>query len=178
MLKTLKHALLLTGPSGSLSAPLADPILPKLAMLYEGECEGLGPQAAATKFGYCKQRYFQLRHAFQTHGTQALLNGKRGPKTNYRRTDQVLQQVVRYRFLDPEASAQVLAQKLRQTDFPISTRSVERVIAQFGLQKKTPRLSAHSRATPGRNPSDQKVRPPRTRRPRKSGAGRSPTPGR
>ena len=33
--------------------------------------------------------------------------------------------------------ADVIAQKLRQTGFPISTRSVERVIGDFGLQKKT-----------------------------------------
>ena len=41
------------------------------------------------------------------------------------------------RFLDPQASTAVIAQKLRQTGLPISNRSVERVIAEFGLQKKT-----------------------------------------
>jgi hypothetical protein len=45
--------------------------------------------------------------------------------------------VIRHRFLDPDASAEVIAQKLRQCEWPISTRSVERVIEQFGLQKKT-----------------------------------------
>jgi hypothetical protein len=45
--------------------------------------------------------------------------------------------VIRHRFLDPEASAGVIAQKLRQTGFVISTRSVERAIADFGLQKQT-----------------------------------------
>jgi hypothetical protein len=34
-------------------------------------------------------------------------------------------------------SAEVIAQKLRQTGFVISTRSVERVIEDYGLQKKT-----------------------------------------
>ena len=60
----------------------------------------------------------------------------RGPKHNYRRTDELVRQVIRHRFLDPEASADVIAQKLRQTGLPISTRSVERVIADYGLQKK------------------------------------------
>jgi hypothetical protein len=32
-------------------------------MLIEGECEEAGPLEAARKFGYSKQRYFQLRAA-------------------------------------------------------------------------------------------------------------------
>ena len=71
----------------------------------------------------------------------ALKSAKRGPKTNYRRTEQVVRQIIRHRFLDPDASAEVIAQKLRQCGWEISTRSVERVIGQFGLQKKTPRVS-------------------------------------
>jgi len=59
------------------------------------------------------------------------------PKSNYRRTQQAVLQVMRHRFLDPEASADVIAQKLRQTHFPISRRSVQRTIADLGLQKKT-----------------------------------------
>ena len=37
--------------------------------------------------------------------------------------------------LDPNASADVIAQKLRQTGFVISKRSVERVIADYALGK-------------------------------------------
>jgi hypothetical protein len=36
----------------------------------------------------------------------------------------------------------VIAQKIRQTGLKISTRSVERVIEDFGLQKKTSSLSS------------------------------------
>jgi hypothetical protein len=64
------------------------------------------------------------------------MNKTTGPKSNYRRTDEAVRQIIRHRFLDPLASAEVIAQRLRQTQFPISTRSVERVIADFGLQKK------------------------------------------
>ena len=110
-------------------------------MLIEGECEGLGPTQAAKKFSFSKQRYFQLRTAFIQQGALALLSHKRGPKRNYRRTDEVIRQVIRHRFLDPQASPEVIAQKLRQCGLSISTRSVERVIEQFGLQKKTPSLS-------------------------------------
>jgi transposase len=128
----------LCGPVGSLLVPHEDEITHKLAMLIEGEVEGLGPGAAATKFGFSKQRYFQLRAAFLARGAAALLSHKRGPKTRSRRTDEAVRQIIRHRFLDPDASAEVVAQKLRQSGLPISTRSVERVLAEFGLQKKTP----------------------------------------
>ena len=127
----------LHGPTGTLPVRDDDEITRKLAMLVEGECEGLGPTRAAEKFGYCKQRYFQLRQAFLRHGALALRSRKRGPKTRYRRTDEVIRQVIRHRFLDRDASAEVIAQKLAQAGWTISTRSVERVIEEFGLQKKT-----------------------------------------
>jgi transposase len=127
----------LVGQGGSLSIPVDDEITRKLAMLIEGECEGLGPLRAAAKFGFSKQRYFQLRQAFHEHGAASLQSRPRGPKTNYRRTHEVVRQVIRYRFLDPEASPQVIGQRLRQTGQSISTRSVERVIAEYGLQRKT-----------------------------------------
>ena len=127
----------LHGPAGTLPVPDDDEITRKLAMLVEGECEGLGPTRAAEKFGYCKQRYFQLRQAYLRQGAIGLRSRKRGPKTRYRRTDEVVRQVIRHRFLDPDASADVIAQKLRQAGWVISTRSVERVVEEFGLQKKT-----------------------------------------
>ncbi len=141
MLRIYKKSLRLEGPQGVLTVPLDDEITLKLAMLFEGECEGLGPIAAARKFGYSKQRYFQLLHDFGQKGALALRSSKRGPKTNYRRTDALVRQVIRFRFLDPEASPAVIAQKLRQSGHAISTRSVERVVEVYGLQKKTLRLS-------------------------------------
>lgn len=106
-------------------------------MLIEGECEGSGPLQAARKFGFSRQRYFQLRSAFSELGAAALQSGKRGPKTHYRRTHEVICQVIRHRFLDPDASAEVIAQKLSQSQWAVSIRSVQRVIEEFGLQKKT-----------------------------------------
>lgn len=132
----------LVGEHGSLLVLPEDEVTLKLAMLIEGECEGLGPLKAAEKYGYSKQRYFQLRELFLARGAQALQNRRRGPKSNYRRTDELVRQVIRHRFLDPDASPDVIAQKLRQTEFLISTRSVERVIADFGLQKKTLSMSS------------------------------------
>ncbi len=132
----------LVGPSGPLPVSPHDEVTCKLAMLIAGECLGLGPVQAAQAFGYSKQRYFQLRDAFAERGASALVNRKPGPTRPYRRTDEAVRQVVRHRFLDPEASAEVIAQKIRQTGLPLSTRSAERIIEQFGLQKKTLSLPA------------------------------------
>lgn len=127
----------IVGTGGSLPVPEDDEVTRKLTMLIEGECEGLGPLRAASKFGYSKQRYFQLRAAFAELGAASLQSRKRGPKTHYRRTAEVVRQVIRHRFLDPDASAEVIAQKLTQSGWEVSIRSVQRVIEEFGLQKKT-----------------------------------------
>jgi transposase len=126
----------IVGPTGELIVPADDEITPRLVMLLEGECEGLGAAAAARKHGLTRQRYYQVLKLFQKRGALALQPQPRGPKTNYVRTDEVERQVIRHRFLDPEASADIIAQKLRQAGLPISTRSVERVIEKYGLQKK------------------------------------------
>jgi hypothetical protein len=131
------HHAQLTGSAGSLAVLPDDEITLKLAMLYEGQCEGLGPTQAARKFDYSKARYFQLLHRYEAYGALALQSQPTGPKSNYRRTDEIVRQIIRHRFLDPEASADVLAQKLRQTHHPLSVRSIHRVIADYGLQKKT-----------------------------------------
>jgi transposase len=125
------------GSTGELVIPSHDEITPRLMMLLEGECEGLGAAEAALKHGVTRQRYYQVLKLFQKDGATALVNQKRGPKTNYVRTDEVERQVIRQRFLDPDASADIIAHKLRQAGFSISTRSVERVIEKYGLQKKT-----------------------------------------
>jgi|WetSurMetagenome_2_1015567.scaffolds.fasta_scaffold263603_1 hypothetical protein len=139
------------GPGGLLDVPENDEITRKLLMLIEGECEGAGPLEAARKFGYSKQRYFQLRVAYGEGGAPALQSRKRGPKTHYRRTAEAVRQVIRHRFLDGEASAEVIAQKLCQCGWKISIRSVERIIADYGLQKKTPQMpSASGNAVRGR----------------------------
>lgn len=126
-----------TGPGGALTVHPDDEVTRRLAMLLAGECEGVAVSEVARRFQFSRQRYYQLLSLFKKHGASALAPECRGPKTDYRRTDQAIRMVIRYRFLDPEASPDVIAQKLRQLDHCISTRSVERIIADYGLQKKT-----------------------------------------
>jgi len=132
-----KNKLRFTGPGGSLLVPNDDEVCRRLAMLIEGECEGLGPSKAAQKFHFTRQRYYQILSAFYADGAEGLLLQNPGPKADYRRTDQVVRLVIRCRFLDPDSSPAVIAQKIRQQTLPISQRSVERIIADYGLQKKT-----------------------------------------
>ena len=137
MIDYTPEGLVLVGPEGRLLVPEQDDITSKLAMLFEAQCEGRRVIDTVKKFGFTKQRYYQLLHLFQEKGASALQNQKRGPKSNYRRTQENIHQVIRHRFLDPNASPEVITQKMRQSEIQISTRSVERVIQDFGLQKKT-----------------------------------------
>src|SRR6266571_546375 len=110
----------LTGPAGVLQLEPTDELAHRFLMLVEGECLQANVATVAQKYGYCRQRYYQILDAFERGGLPALQPQKTGPKSNYRRTDQAVRQVLRYRFLDPESSPDVIAQKLRQTRFPIS----------------------------------------------------------
>jgi hypothetical protein len=125
------------GPAGEIPVLLDDLVVSRLAMLIEGQCEGLGATQAAEKHDLTKQRYFQLLKLYREQGSAGLQGHKPGPKRNYVRTDELVRQVIRHRFLDPDATIDVIAQKLRQSGFPVSVRSVVRVIEEYGLQKKT-----------------------------------------
>jgi hypothetical protein len=163
--------------SGSLPISDTDEITRKLAMLIDGECGSEGIDRVAAKFGFSRQRYFQIRTLFLEKGGQALLSSKRGPKSRYRRTQELVCQVIRHRFLDPEASTEVIAQKLRQCNFGISKRTVDRVINQFGLQKKT--LSVPPSTPAGRtgNLSNSAKKPARKNRSPQRRTRRPPTAG-
>jgi transposase len=136
----------LTGPAGSLSVPDTDEQARRFLMLVEGECLQGQVGATAQKFGFCRQRYYQMLADYQRGGLSALLPKKTGPKSNYRRTEQLVRQILRHRFLDPDASPEVIAQKLRQAGLAISQRSIGRVIADYGLQKKTLRAQSQKSA--------------------------------
>src|SRR5206468_2352313 len=78
----------------------------RFLMLLEGQCLHESISTVVDKYGYCRQRYYQLLEAFQQGGLPALQPKKTGPKSNYRRTEQVVRQVLRYIFLDTDASGE------------------------------------------------------------------------
>lgn len=124
------------GPRGSLPLVTDDEVARKLLMLMEGQCYS-GAKAAASKYNYTTARYYQLLSAYRQAGSEALRNEKTGPKARPRRSPELVRQVIRHRVLDPDATGAVITQKLQQTGFQISKRSVERVLEEYGLQKKT-----------------------------------------
>lgn len=88
------------------------------------------------KYGYTKQRFFQILKLYKEGGVEALATQKTGPKRNRIRTENIENLIVRYKFLDPLMSAAVITQKLKQQGISISQRSVMRTITERGLSKK------------------------------------------
>lgn len=112
-----------------------DSLAMKLAMLIEGRCT-IGVKAACQKFGYTEQRFYQLMKQYEQEGAIALVDKKRGSDAKPVRTEVVVNQIIRLRFLDPLADTAVIVQKMNQRGFRVSKRSVERTITEYGLQKK------------------------------------------
>ncbi|MCK4313034.1 MAG: helix-turn-helix domain containing protein [Candidatus Cloacimonetes bacterium] len=125
------------GLSGSLSICNDDVISKKLAMLIDVKCNNFKIKDAVKKYGYSKQRFYQVLNDYKREGALGLRNRTPGPKNNSIRKQAVINQIIRYRFLDPAATVDVVVQKLNQTGFKISKRSVERTLTDYGLQKKT-----------------------------------------
>jgi transposase len=112
-----------------------DNLAMKLSMLFEGHCT-IGVKEAIKKYGYTEQRYYQLLAKYQEFGAQALIDKKSGSDKQPVRTKDVLNQIIRLRFLDPFSSAGVISQKMNQIGMKVSKRSVERTITEYGIQKK------------------------------------------
>ena len=116
-----------------------DTLLWKLSMILEAahpESRQTTIETIAAKYGYTREYFYQVLEKLKTQGSQSLADRPTGPKTRYKRTPEVTKQILRHRFLDPEANCEVIAQKMRQTGYKVSQRSVERVIGEYGLQKK------------------------------------------
>src|SRR4029077_17797224 len=101
-------ALRIIGPAGALPVLPDDRVGSRLAMLIEGQCEGLGAAKAAEKLELSKQRYFQLLKLYREQGSAGLQGHTPGPKRNYVRTDELVRQVIRHCFLDPDATVDVI----------------------------------------------------------------------
>ena len=123
----------------------------KFVMLIEGHLYGV--KDTCVKYGYTEQRYYQLLKKYNSVGSKGLMDKKRGSEKQPVRTELVTNQIIRLRFLDPFSSAAVISQKLRQQGHEVSTRSVERTITEYGLQKK--RMSL----TPGKKKKVKRLKP-------------------
>lgn len=139
---------------GTLCIKAEDKISRKLAMLFEGECMNISISEVARKYGYSRQYYYQVLDLFKKVGSDGIKDKKTGPKENFVRKDNIINQIIRYKFLDPDASADVIVQKLKQSGHNVSQRSVERTITEYGLQKKTPFIKSRKKIKRDRRTSN------------------------
>lgn len=121
-----------------LSVSASDPVAWKLLMLFDAAQDKAAGRIEdiANKYGYSREHFYVIKNAYDKNGAKGLMNNPTGPKTDYVRTSLIKKEVIRLRFLDPEANSEVIAQKMKQMGRPISQRSVERIINEYGLQKK------------------------------------------
>lgn len=147
--------LYLEGPCGTFLIKKHDKLTRRLAMLFENQCLGTPVTEVVKKYESSRSRFYQIKNAYAEGGSEALREGKPGPSQNYKRTDTVVNQIIRHRFLDPAASPDVITQKMKQVGYDISKRSIERTITEYGLQKKTPYLKSTKEKQTGRGSSDE-----------------------
>jgi hypothetical protein len=107
----------------------------RFAMLIEGSYFGV--HDAINKYGYTEPGYYQILNRYQMQGSKGLIDKKRGPVKPYVRTNEVENQIIRMRFLDPSSGAEIISQKLKQLGHRVSVRSVERTITKYGLKKNS-----------------------------------------
>jgi len=121
----------------NMSIKPTDTVAWKLLMLYEAASTNTNKIGSiAKKYGYTREHFYVIKKKFNESGSEGLRDKPKGPKRNYKRTKELEKQIIRHRFLDPEASSEVITQKLQQAGHNISQRSVERTINVYGLQKK------------------------------------------
>lgn len=134
----IEDTISLKGPAGEFSINRNDKTAMKLAMLIENYCLGNKVTVVTKKYGFSRSRFYQIKDDYEQGGSDALFEKKKGPKNNYKRTENIVNQIIRMRFLDSKASIAVITQKLKQMGCDVSQRSVERTITEYGIQKKTP----------------------------------------
>lgn len=113
-----------------------DKLSMKINMVAEYIYSGASINQITEKYGYTKQRFFQILKLYKECGAKALATQKTGPKRNRIRTENIENLIVRYKFIDPLMSAAVITQKLKQQGISISQRSVMRTMTEKGLSKK------------------------------------------
>ena len=132
----MKEAIIIKGVKGKdFIIDTNDKFSIKMAMLFEAHCT-IGVKQAIEKYGYTEQWYYQLLKTYNESGSEGLREKKRGSDKRPVRDKEVTNQIIRERFLDTQASAEVISQKLKQNGYAVSVRSVERTITEYGLQKK------------------------------------------
>lgn len=130
------------GPGGTLPLRPDDEAVVDLVMLIDGETSGRDLEDVLRQYGRSRSTYYEKLRRFREQGLEGLLARPPGPRSPWRRPIEVVRHVVTTRLRHPERSAAAIAQELERLGHPVSTRSVERTLSQFGLTRPPPRPPA------------------------------------
>lgn len=138
------------GPGGSLSVRPEDEAALDLVMLVDGETSGRDLEDVLRQYGRSRSTYYEKLRRFREHGLEGLLSRPPGPRAPWRRPLEVVRFIVTTRLRHPERSAAEIAEELGRMGHPVSMRSVERTLTQFGLTRTSSRLSSPVEPIPER----------------------------
>jgi len=130
------NQVVISGSKGEICIASDDEIAYRFVMLIEEACESEPASDVAKYYGFSISRFKQIKKDYKEGGAEKLSLQKTGPKTNYRRTEYIEKRVIHLRYLDNEMSPEVIKQRLEQEGCTISARSINRIIEDYGLQKK------------------------------------------
>ena len=133
MKRTARHEI--RGPGGILAVRPQDEATLDLAMLIEGETSGRPLDEVLRQFGRSRSTYYEKLRRYHQRGLEGLLARPPGPRAPWRRPIEVLRFIVTTRLRHPERSAASIAENLARCGHPVSSRSVERTLTQFGLAR-------------------------------------------
>lgn len=123
------------GPGGALPLRPGDEAGRDLLMLIEGETSGRPLEEVLAEFGRARSTYYEKLRRFREQGLEGLLARPPGPRGPWKRPLEVIRFIVTSRLRDPERSAAFIAGDLSRLGRPVSARSVERTLSQFGLTR-------------------------------------------
>jgi transposase len=140
------------GPGGALPIRPDDEASLDLVMLMEGETSGRPLDEVLAEFGRSRSTYYEKLRRFREQGVVGLLARPPGPRTAWRRPLEVVRFIVTARLRDAGRSAAQIADDLGGLGHPVSVRSVERTLTQFGLTRP-------ARSAPPAPPAPQQAEP-------------------
>jgi transposase len=124
------------GPGGVLPLRAEDEPALDLIMLVEGETSGRPLDEVLTQYGRSRSTYYEKLRRFRDAGLAGLMSRPPGPRSPWRRPLEVVRFIVTTRLRHPGRSAASIAEDLAKLGHPVSVRSVERTLTQFGLTRR------------------------------------------
>ena len=132
------------GPGGALQLSPRDGAAIDLAMLIEGETSGRDLDDVLRQHGRSRSTYYEKLRRFREAGLEGLLARPPGPRAPWRRPLEVVRFIVTTRLRHPERSTAEIAEELARQGHPVSIRSVERTLTQFGLTRTLKGTAPHA----------------------------------